>query len=84
MMYVVQISDTTGFDVIGDRKFDNLDDVMHYLKSILPYVDYYEYTAWVDTIDDETGEILSQDEYAWCVTNCGSFICCDNKYTVTC
>lgn len=80
MLYNVRIEDTTGFDVIGDECFDNYEDVLHFMKAILPYVDYYEYSAIVDEIYEETGEILSTEEYAWCVTNCGGFLVCETLY----
>jgi len=80
MLYNVRIEDTTGFDVIGDQCFDNCEDALHFIKAILPYVDYYEYSATVDAIDEETGEVLSIEEYAWCVTNCGGFLVRETLY----
>ena len=80
MRYTVEISDTTGFDIIGYEEFDALEDALHYINAILPYVDYYEYTAIVDAIDTETGEIMCQNEYAWFVTNTGSGLIANNLY----
>jgi len=80
MRYTVEISDTTGFYILEREDFDDMDSVIHYLNSVLPYIDYYEYSAIVDAIDTETGEIMSTDEYCWFVTNCGSGLVSNRTY----
>ncbi len=51
-------------DILDDTKFDDADDMYTYLVKTLPY-EPTETRAYVDEVDNETGEVLSQDIYTW-------------------
>lgn len=51
-------------DILDDTKFDDIDDMYAYLNKTLPY-EPTETGAYVDEVDNETGEVLSKDIYTW-------------------